>query len=281
MDIGVLPNSVCFSFTPSELAKELYFYPVWCGLYYCTARYFIRRESYGPLLLVFIRAGKMHFEYRGQAFDAERGDVVLLDCAEPHYYQAYDGLEFVYLNFDGSNCHAIARHVLEEAGPLIRGKNNVLIGNLLREMVAFHEQNGVESMFDCSMRIYRLLQLVSEREAASEREETAVEQTIRYVRANVGKQITLEELARRANLSTYYFSHVFKRATGFSPIEYVINTRLDQAKVLLLNTSLSVEEIADRVGYQSSGSLINLFVKKMNMSPREFRRCAQGNAKNM
>ena len=276
MDIGVLPHSVCFSFTPAELAKALYFYPVWCGLYYCTERYFIKRETYGPLLLVFIRKGEMHFEYEGQAFNAQRGDVVLLDCERPHYYHARDGLEFVYLNFDGSNAHAIAAHALEVAGPLLRGKNNMLIGSLLRQMVQFYEHDGVESMFDSSMRIYRLLQLVCESEASNPREDDAVERTIRYIRANVGRQFTLSELAKEANMSVYYFSHVFKQATGFSPIDYVISTRLDQAKILLLHTSLTVEEIAYRVGYQSSGSLINLFVKRIGMPPRAFRRQAQG-----
>lgn len=100
----------------------------------------------------------------------------------------------------------------------------MLIGSLLRQMVAFYEQDGVEGMFDNSMRIYRLLQLVCVSEASSPREEDAIERTIRYVRGNVGKQITLEELAKIANMSVYYFFHIFKQATGFSPIEYVIST---------------------------------------------------------
>lgn len=66
VDIGVLPNSVCFSFTPSELAKKLYFYPTWCGHYYCTKNYYMKRESFPPLLIVYVRNGIFHFEYLGK-----------------------------------------------------------------------------------------------------------------------------------------------------------------------------------------------------------------------
>ena len=139
-------------------------------------------------------------------------------------------------------------------------------------MVKFYEQDGVENMFDSSMRIYKLLQLLSERDLHNQKEDTSIEKTIRYIRSHVGKKITLEELSGIANLSTYYFSHRFKEETGLSPIDYVINTRLDQAKILLARTAMTVEEIAYEVGYQSSNSLINLFNQKLGFSPKEYRK---------
>ena len=101
VDPGILPQSICFSFTPSDIAQELYFYPTWCGHYYCNSNYFIRRPSYPPLLLAYVRQGVFRVEYRGELRRAQHGDVLLLDCSEPHYYQAEDGLEFLYVHFDG------------------------------------------------------------------------------------------------------------------------------------------------------------------------------------
>ncbi len=65
---------------------------------------------------------------------------------------------------------------------------------------------------------------------------------------------------------------MFKRETGFSPLEYVINTRIERAKTLLLTTNMTVSEIAEEVGYSNSGSLINLFVKKVRSSPGQYRK---------
>lgn len=272
VDTGVLAKSICFSFTPSDLAKQLYFYPTWCGHYYCTGNYYMKRESFPPLLVVYVRNGIFHFEYRDMIFDAEKGDVVLLDCTEPHYYHAKDGLEFVYMHFDGSNSHEICQHILAQSGPLIRHDNNILIGNLLYNMVNFYQADGIETMFQSSMRIYHLFEYLLAAEKQQYEKDNPVENAIRYIRSNMAEDITLESLSNEANLSTYYFAHCFKEQTGFSPMEFVINTRLNQAKILLVRTSKSIEEIAYEVGYSSASSLINIFVKREGLSPGKYRK---------
>lgn len=275
VDPGILPQSVCFSFIPSSLARQLYFYPTWCGHYYCNRRYFMRRDSYPPLLIAFVREGIFHIEYRGASYDAEKGDVVLLDCTEPHYYQAKDGLEFLYMHFDGSNSHEICQHILSQTGPLIRQESNVLIGRQLYNMVDFYKHDGIETMFQSSMRIYHIFEYLLSPNGAQPASDSPVDNTIRYIRSNVGKDISLDELADIANLSPFYYAHCFKDQTGFSPMEYVINTRLEHAKILLARTAKSVEEIAYEVGYSSSNSLINMFVKRVGISPNQYRKSHQ------
>lgn len=272
VDPGIYPKSVCFSFTPSKLAKQLYFYPTWCGHYFCSSNYYMKRDSYPPLLVVFVREGKFHFEYREKSFDAEKGDVVLIDCREPHYYRAYDGLEFLYMHFDGSNSHEICQHILEQRGALIRRDNNVLIGRQLYNMVDFYVHDGIETMFQSSMRIYHIFEYLLAPDITNTVNDNPIDQAIRYIRSNVGKEISLNMLAEIANLSPFYFAHSFKEQTGFVPMEYVINTRIEHAKVLLARTSKSVAEIAYEVGYSSSSSFINIFVKKTGLSPKQYRK---------
>lgn len=61
-------------------------------------------------------------------------------------------------------------------------------------------------------------------------------------------------------------------------MEYVINTRLDQAKILLARTTKPVTEIAYETGYSSGSSFNNMFVRRTGMSPRQYRRSYQGPA---
>ena len=119
-------------------------------------------------------------------------------------------------------------------------------------------------MFQSSMRIYHVFEYLLAPDSQQYEKDNPVDQAIRYIRSHLAEPISLETLAGETNLSTYYFAHIFKEQTGFSPIEFVINARLDQAKVLLVHTTKSVEEIAYEVGYSSASSLTNIFTKKIN-----------------
>ena len=196
---------------------------------------------------------------------------MLIDCMEPHYYHAEDGLEFVYMHFDGSNSHALCRSITEQNGWLIRRDNNTLIGTMLYDMVQFYQQNGVETDMQRSARIYRMFDLLLAPSAEEMSADDPIEQAIQYIRTHIGKAVSVEELASQVCLSVSYFAHIFKRRTGFSPADYVINSRIERAKVLLVRTQKPIGEIAEEVGYSASGSLINLFVKKVGVSPRQYR----------
>lgn len=272
VDPGILSVSSCFSFTPSEIARKFYFYPTWCGHYYCTSEYFMKRDYYPYLLLAYVRKGEFNVEYRGHRYVARKGNVILIDCQEPHYYYASDGLEFMYIHFDGSNSHELCSYIMSQFGILFQGENTVAIGEQLFQMIERYQRNDVLSVSESSLAIYRLLAALCRMPENKTEETSPVDAAINYIQKNVGKKITLSELAKVANLSPFYFSHIFKAHTGYSPLEYVISTRLDAAKILLKTTTLAVSEIAFRVGYENSGSFINLFVKKDGCSPTEFRK---------
>ncbi len=274
---GILPNSTNYALTPSEDAKRLFLYPTWCGHYYCTTDYYFKRDYFPPILIVFVREGLLHVEYRDLKFDAGKGDVVLLDCTEPHYYHAREGLEFLYMHFDGTNAHEICQYILERTGPWIRQASNVLVGRELYNMVEFYRHDGIENMIHTAARINRIVGylLTLDRAQYMNQKEDPIEHAIRYIRNNVGKDISLEELAEKVHLSTYYFAHCFKQETGFAPMEYIINTRLERAKVLLVQTRTPIGEIAYEVGYSSNSSFNNMFVKRAGMSPRQYRQTYQ------
>ena len=276
---GYLPGTLNFAISPSETARRLFYYPTWCGHCYCTSDYYYRRDYFPPNLVIFIRQGCLHVEYRGNIFDAQKGDVVLLDCSEPHYYHAKDGLEFLYIHFDGLNSHDICHYILDKSGPLIRQDSNLLIGKELYDMVEFYKRDDLEPMIQSSARIHRIFEhlLTQDRLHFQDHTEDPIAAAIRYIRGNIGKDISLQDLAERANLSTFYFAHCFKEETGFAPMEYIINTRLERARELLAQTNMPVGEVAYEVGYSSTSSLNNMFVKREGISPRQYRNRFQTN----
>lgn len=273
VDPGIFQRSECFSFLPSEMAKEAdLMYATWCGHYFCTNQYYMERDTYPNALLMFIRNGKMDIRYGGQSYQAKRGDIVLMDCVHPHYYRAHDGLEFLYLHYDGGATHYLTDYLIEMNGsPIFLMENNLEISKELYDFVQAHIRGTVFNPFHLSHWISGLLYKLSVAAIPPIKEDSPVDQAIKYIVENVGKQITLDDLARLTNFSPFYLSHTFKKQTGYSPSEYIINVRLDHAQVMLMHTRKTISEIADAVGYSSSSSFINVFTKKVGMTPKAYR----------
>jgi AraC-like DNA-binding protein len=90
--------------------------------------------------------------------------------------------------------------------------------------------------------------------------------------ARYAEPLDVAAIARAAHASPAHFSRSFKRAFGETPHQYLLTRRIERAKHLLCNTSLSVTEISLEVGFQSLGSFSSTFKRIVGSSPRTYRR---------
>lgn len=96
------------------------------------------------------------------------------------------------------------------------------------------------------------------------------------IRARLGEDFGLDELASEVGLSPFHFSRMFKESVGVPPRVYVVRMRIERACELLEKTALPVTEIAQEVGYSSSQVLARVFLKHKCMTPSAYRQ-AVGN----
>ena len=94
---------------------------------------------------------------------------------------------------------------------------------------------------------------------------------VQYIKANYQKDLSLNDLAQEVNMNPNYLSGLFKKTISCSYLECLHHERLAIAKQLLLQTDLSMEQIAGKVGYNSSIQLLRIFKKYEHMLPSEFR----------
>lgn len=85
-------------------------------------------------------------------------------------------------------------------------------------------------------------------------------------------EISLEIIATHFGISVRSLNRHFKHATGKTPMQYLQQVRIDNAKELLKNTNLSIAEVAYRVGYPDASYFSALFRKMISLSPKEYRR---------
>ncbi|MCQ2509929.1 MAG: AraC family transcriptional regulator [Lachnospiraceae bacterium] len=270
---GVNPSkSVGFFFTQMPVTQQYYYYITECGHYHVDQNYFVKREHYDANLVFFVLDGVLTVEYREHIYHLKKNDIFFMDCNEPHYYHATtDHVEFMFIHFDGCNSHEIVRHLLDTQGGFVLHSNNVLLRQLIKDTLLFHEQDRVESAAATSLRVYKLITYLQEDSGFVKRELTPIEKTEAYINNHMNQKITLSDLAEESGLSDYYFSRYFKAHTGVSPIEYVTMKKLDYAAALLSRTDRSVSEIADQIGY-TLRSFINLWTAHYEFPPMKFRK---------
>jgi AraC-like DNA-binding protein len=92
-----------------------------------------------------------------------------------------------------------------------------------------------------------------------------------FIQQNQAEDISLGQVARAVNTSTFYFCKVFKKFTGINFTDYVSRQRVESAKRLLLNPNLRVSEIAYEVGFQSLTHFNRVFKRIIGQSPTEYR----------
>jgi AraC-like DNA-binding protein/ligand-binding sensor protein len=92
-----------------------------------------------------------------------------------------------------------------------------------------------------------------------------------YILDHQAEDLSLGQVARAVNTSTFYFCKVFKKATGINFTDYVSRVRIEKAKNLSLNPNLRISEVAFEVGFQSLTHFNRVFKKITGLSPTEYR----------
>jgi AraC family transcriptional regulator len=98
-----------------------------------------------------------------------------------------------------------------------------------------------------------------------------IDEVIKDIYARFNEPITIDDMARAAICSKFHFSRMFQRATGVPPGQFLSAVRIQEAKRLLLSTSLTVKEITARVGYTSVSTFSAKFKETVGLSPTAYR----------
>ena len=92
-----------------------------------------------------------------------------------------------------------------------------------------------------------------------------------FINDHYAEDLSLEQVAKAVNVSTFYFCKLFHRVTGVKFTEYLSSVRIEKAKDLLLNRNLRISEIAYQVGFQSLTHFNRVFKIILGRSPTTYR----------
>ncbi len=94
---------------------------------------------------------------------------------------------------------------------------------------------------------------------------------ISYINESLEQELSLNELAAVVQISPHYFAGLFKRATGISPHQYVMQCRIQRAKQLLVRRELEIVDVCQQVGFQNQSHFTRVFRRYTATTPKAYR----------
>lgn len=227
--------------------------------------------------------GNVQFFLNTSAYAAQPGDVLIgnsgwiheevLDRKTP--YQAY------CIGITGLETGDLPENwvIPSDANPLFRGAEEFRqLYSLADTIYTCQIRQTMYSESACQSMASALLDLVLQmREHAQPAEPSnkLVHEVLVYLDQNYADDISLSRLSALFHVSEYHLSHLFKRETGYSLIQYVVRRRIGEAQSLLTYTRKSVTDIAIDTGFADSCHLNKLFYKYVGMNPTQYRLLSQ------
>lgn len=112
----------------------------------------------------------------------------------------------------------------------------------------------------------------TDRKNRAQRSSYPVQRAMEYIQDKLNVQMRLEDIAEYVMLSPNYLSMLFKKETGQGISDFILQLRLERAKLLLRTTSLNISQIAEKVGYQDARHFSKLFRKMTGIQPKDYRK---------
>lgn len=273
-EFKVSPQSDYYIYTPSALARKLYLYPLLAGYFIYEPGYFIKRNHFDNFLIMYISKGICTVSAGSKSYTASAGQFVLLDCYHPHSYGSEDLWEAVWMHFDGPLARAYYDEIWSGCGPVISPAHPEVLSGLLSRIYEIFRTScplAENTLSDYITRILNGLLFSVQGKKRSALRTSSITDTIAYINEHFHESLSLDALAKQANISPYHFTRIFAKETGMTPHHYLIATRISAAKFLLKSSGTSIKEIAFRTGFQSETSFCNTFKKWEGCTPSQYR----------
>ncbi len=237
----------------------------------------IRRQY----ILHLVVSGKGRYITPNDCFELSRGDMFLIrPYTEIEYYaDENDPWEYLWVNFTGAEAEILLKRTdFTAENPVINGCNDE-IKTAMEDIIA----NAGTSRYEAAGltgRLYILLSLLmkhSNRKSSRSQREQEKHRIIKsardFVATNYPLPVSVEDIAEASNVSRTTLFRVFKSELNTTPVDYLTTYRIAQAKILLLETDLSVTAVARSTGYEDNLYFSRVFRKITGTTPTEYRNC--------
>ena len=251
----------------------------------------VRQEAIDQYVLIYCVDGSGWYVLKGQRYEVKRNQYFILPAGMPHEYGATEGERWTiyWVHFRGAHAAVYAEGAQKPQEVKAAMNSNISNRNNIFEEIlsTLHFGDGIEDLrYASSLLHYYLASLRYLRQYRStirydashsnkpfhtDKHTGIVDAAIHYMKENVERHLTLQDVLDYVGYSSTRFSALFKKETGSSPLAYFNRLKIEYACQMLKTTDMHINQICYKVGIEDSLYFSRMFSKAMGMSPSEYR----------
>lgn len=278
----VLPAKILKTCEESELIHHLFLTDIG---FYPKAKFHFRERSNGVSqhILIYCIDGKGWVNLDNRELEMSRGYYAIIPADTPHQYGSdeEDPWSIYWMHFKGKASQQIAgllskNHTQHTSFIHFSDDRIRLFDTLYKTLEAGYSADNLGYISMClwhflsSFCYADIFQIPINKE-----EKDAIDLSIDFMQENLHRSLTLQELAAEVHVSQSHYSALFKKKTGYPPLEYFNHIKIQKACQYLQFTNLQVKEIAYKLGINDPFYFSRFFSNIMGMSPLEYRNSKQ------
>lgn len=213
-------------------------------------------------------------------YDISSGEGFLICPNTIYFYESdeHTPWHYIWIEFNGLK----AKTFMEEAGlntdnPIFKAKEKDYSIEIIKQMQSIINHPKRNSSFIIGY-LYLFVNSLIESSINSNLNEMDdlnkfyIREALNFIELNYNRNISVEDIAKRCNLSKSYFSRIFKKHMNVTPQKFLIEYKMLHACNLLKDKTLSINTISESVGYSNQFNFSVAFKKKYNKSPSNWRK---------
>ena len=238
----------------------------------------MKRTVHDDYILIYCADGKGLLNLSNQKIAVKAGELFILPPNTIHAYQADDIQPWTvyWCHFQGEQAKDFFAYIYHnQSSKIIRNMTDIDFIQAFRELIeTVRDSTQLSDFIHASNLIRHILTKIERQMKGRDRYENglSIAKIQQFMRVNINKHISLEELASLSYCSKYHFARQYQLLTGTSPLKHFTKLKMEHACFLIEQTSLSMSEIASQLGYDDALYFSRVFRKVLGQAPSSYRK---------
>lgn len=273
IDLETPKNSEIF-YGPKTEMKEPFYIPEYGITFRNTPCYQLRMSSQISCIQ-YVISGSGILLYDGKMFPVKEGDsFMLLEGRDQIYYSNPDNqFERIWVNFRGELSLSLIRSFGLEEAVVFRNTDSKPYLEKIHKVCAKYK-DPEEYKEKSAVEFLKLIQFFAKNKENKVSPSTFLEEVRQYLDFHIMEDLCLTQIAKRFSFSKEHLIRTFKKTYGITPYQYIVQSRVRIAMIMLKTTDVSVGEIAEKLKFSDSQHFSDTFKKHVGYCPSQYRKNA-------